>query len=149
MSLKGLPIIKCTNCGKTTIVDEYELNGCPNCGSTTSGVDFGIYRRRENLGEIGEGVHTFTGRFKKVGNLFYRNHMWYALIENVRCGPNNFLTNHTYVANISFNSVVMLKQVEPGTEIMFKARINNYDKRTHKWGMDHMHHVVPLTNPHY
>ena len=94
MPIKGLPIIKCTKCGKTTVLDEYHLYGCSSCGSRDMGVDFKAFRRRECLSELGDGVHHFTGKFVKVGNLHYNTSKWYALIENLGCGTTNFATNH-------------------------------------------------------
>ena len=144
MSIKGLPITKCKKCGKTSLQDEYETMGCPNCHSTTDGVDFGTYRRRESLAELGEGIHTFTAKFKKVGNLHYSNQHWYALVEDVKCEGEQCVTNHAYIDRVSCNSVSILKSTTHGSRIEFKAAINQYNKRDNKWGFTNMHHIVNI-----
>lgn len=143
MSIKGLPIIKCIKCGKTIVLDEYHLYGC-TCGSKDMGIDFKSYRRRECLSELGDGFHDFVGKFIKVGNLHYNNTKWYALVENLACGTTPFATNHIYIPHLTPSTVDLLKATSPGTKITFKARVNNYDKQLHKWGLDQMHSVVPL-----
>lgn len=147
MSLKGLPIIKCVKCGRTTLKDEYELSGCPSCHSTVDGVEFGKYRRRESLIALGEGVHVFTAKFKKVGNLHYNNRRYYAFVEDVKCGGESCVTNHTYIDNISPNTIEQLKLMKPGTRIEFKAHVNQYNKKDNKWGMSRMHHLMSVVKP--
>lgn len=147
MSIKGLPVVKCIKCGKTSLKDEYEVNGCAGCASFDHGVDFGTYRRRESLINLGEGIHHFKGVFHKVGNLHYRNKYYYALIDHIVDEDGNKVTNHSYVADISPNSVSILKSMKPGTTIQFKAQINEYNKVDHKWGMSRMHHVMEVVNP--
>ena len=109
MVIKGLPIIKCTKCGKTTVEDEYHLTGCSSCGSRIDGIDFKSFRRRECLAELGDGIHKFTGRFIKVGNLHYDTSRWYALIENLACGTSPFATNHIYIPHLTPNTIEILK----------------------------------------
>lgn len=142
MALKGLPIIKCLNCGKTTLLDEYELNGC-TCGSRDRGVDYRSYKVRAHLSEL-KGIQVFTGIYHKAGHLHYNKDRRYALISNITCGTDETFTNHAYIDNISPNSLEILKSLKPGTHIQFKARVHKYNKYSERWGFDRMHHVIEL-----
>jgi hypothetical protein len=145
MSLKGLPVVKCLKCGKTSLKDQYEISGCPNCHTTEFAVDFGKYRRRESLIDLGPGFHRFIATFKKVGNVYYRNQSYYAHVEDVMTRDGQFITNHTYVAEISAGSIKVLKSTPINTPITFSARVHCYNRKENKWGMDKMHDVVVPT----
>lgn len=142
MPIKGLPIVKCVKCGKTTLRDEFEIHGCPKCGEHEA-MDFQSYKRRDHLAEF-EGIRVLNGIYHKAGHLHYNKDRRYALISNITCGTNGPFTNHAYIDNISPNSLEILKSLKPGTHIQFKARVHKYNKYSERWGFDRMHHVIEL-----
>lgn len=142
MSLKGLPIIKCLKCGRTVLKDQYELSGCPSCKTTNQSVDFGEYRRRESLSSLSPGYHTFSGRFCKVGNLIYKNRYYYAHIEHITDEHGKYVSNHTYVPISSREVVNKLKETQAGSIIKFNARVNCYNHKANKWGIDKMNSII-------
>jgi len=142
MSVKGLKIIKCTKCGKTTLLDEYELNGCA-CGSHEHGVDYQTYKNRAHLAAL-DGIQVFKGIYHKTGYLHYDHEKRYALITNVTCGTPETFMNHAYVQNVTKNSMKLLKSISPGTPIQFKANVKRYFNGSARYGLTHMHHVTVL-----
>lgn len=130
-------------CGKTTLTDEYELQGCPICSSMNSGIDNASYKRRDNFKEF-EGIQLFTGQLIKAGNLHYNRGRYYALVKNLSCGTPTTFTNHAYIDNVCKQSMEALKQITPGTTIQFKARVKKYNKRVNKWGFAEMTDITPL-----
>jgi hypothetical protein len=133
--IKGIPIVKCVKCGKTTIEDEFQINGCV-CGSHES-VTNDSFKRREYLKKfLDKGWVNCTGRFIKKGCVHYRNNSKYALVGDLMI-DGEYVTNHTYIQNVNQLSYLMLNDIKPGDKISFNAKVCSYHHDT-KFGMSEM-----------
>ena len=133
--IKGLQVVKCKTCGKTTLEEEFHIHGC-TCGSH-EGMDNAAYKRRDYLkGYVDNGWLKCQGKFIKRGCVHYRHQSKYALISDLMI-DGEYITNHTYVQNVGQLSYNLLADVNPGDIIHFEAKVHGYHKDT-KYGMSEM-----------